>query len=67
MIGPFIGVWLVALGVAEAWVFVIGTLLIVAALFAVMQINVDLTPDEMRAKRSLLRFRFPLRFRTPRV
>jgi MFS family permease len=67
MIGPFIGVWLVALGVDEAWVFIIGTLLIAAALLAVLQIDVNLTPDEMRAKRSLLRFRFPLRFRTPRV
>jgi MFS family permease len=67
MVGPFVGVWLVSLGVSEAWVFAIGTLLVGAALIAVLQINVDLTPEEMRAKRRQLRFRFPLRFRTPRV
>jgi hypothetical protein len=54
-------------GVDEAWVFVAGTLLIAAALLVTLQINIDLTPDEMRAKRRQLRFRFPLRFRTPRV
>jgi hypothetical protein len=60
-------VLLVNLGVAEGWVFAIGTLLTAAALVTAFQIDVNLTPDEMRAKRRQLRFRFPLRFRTPRV
>jgi MFS family permease len=67
MIGPFVGVLLVNMGVGEAWVFALGTLLIGAALVAVLQININLTPEEMAAKRRQLRFRFPLRFRTPRV
>jgi MFS transporter, DHA1 family, inner membrane transport protein len=67
MIAPFLGVFLVGLGVTEAWVFGIGTLLIVVGLLAALQINVDLTPEQMRVKRRQLRFRFPLRFRTPRV
>jgi hypothetical protein len=67
VVGPFVGVLLVYWGVDETWVFALGTLLMVAALLAVMQINLNLTPDEMRAKRRQLRFRFPLRFRTPRV
>ena len=67
MIGPFVGVMLVNMGMQEGWVFAIGTLLTIAALVVTLQINVDLTPDEMRAKRGQLRFRFPLRFRTPRV
>jgi MFS family permease len=67
MIGPFVGVLLVNAGVDEAWVFAAGTVLVMTALVAAIQINVDLTPEEMRAKRRQLRFRFPLRFRTPRV
>lgn len=67
MIGPFVGVLLVNAGVHEAWVFAAGTVLVMTALVAAIQINVDLTPEEMRAKRRQLRFRFPLRFRTPRV
>jgi MFS family permease len=67
VVGPFIGVLLVYWGVDETWVFAIGTLLIVVALLVVVQINLNLTPDEMRSKRRQLRFRFPLRFRTPRV
>ena len=67
IIAPFLGVFLVGLGVTEAWIFASGTLLVVIALIVVLQINVDLTPEEMRAKRRQLRFRFPLRFRTPRV
>ena len=67
MIAPFVGVFLVGLGVTEAWVFASGTLLILLSLIAVLQINLNLTPDEMRAKRRQLRFRFPLRFRIPRA
>jgi hypothetical protein len=67
MIGPFVGVMLVNMGMSEAWVFTIGTLLVAASLVAVLQIDINLTPEEMRAKRRQLRFRFPLRFRTPRL
>lgn len=67
MIGPFVGVLLVNAGVAEGWVFAIGTLLCASSLVVALQINVNMKPEEMRAKRNLLRFRFPLRFRTPRV
>jgi MFS family permease len=67
LLGPFVGVLLVNVGVAEVWVFVSGTVLVLAALVVAMGINVDLTPEEMRDKRRQLRFRFPLRFRTPRV
>jgi MFS family permease len=66
MIGPFLGVVLVNWGVSEAWVFIAGTLLIVGSLLVAMQINVNFSLDEMRAKRGQLRFRFPLRFRAPR-
>lgn len=67
LIGPFVGVLLVNGGVNEAWVFLGGTLLVVASLVTALQINVGLTPEEMRSKRRQLRFRFPLRFRTPRL
>lgn len=67
MIGPFIGVFLVYMGVDPSWVFIAGTMMVVCSLLIALLINVDLTPDEMRAKRRLLRFRFPLRFRTPRL
>lgn len=67
MVAPFVGVLLVAQGIDAAWVFASGTLLIVVGLVVVLQIDVGLTPEEMRAKRRQLRFRFPLRFRIPRV
>ncbi len=67
IVAPFLGVFLVAAGLDAMWIFVVGTLLIVVGLLVVLQLDVDLTPEEMHVKRRQLRFRFPLRFRTPRV
>jgi MFS family permease len=67
IVTPFIGVLLVGWGMDVAWVFAIGTLLIATGLVAALQIHVELTPEQMRAKRSQLRFRWPLRFRFPRL
>ncbi len=67
IIGPFVGVFLVGWGVNIGWVFAMGTLLIALGWIVSFQINLALTPEEMRAKRQRLRFRWPLRFRIPRV
>ena len=67
IVTPFIGVLLVGLGIDVAWVFAIGTLLIAIGLVAALQIHVELTPEQMRVKRRQLRFRWPLRFRFPRI
>lgn len=67
IIAPFIGVWLVAAGVDQGVVFGMGALLIGAGWWVSSLVHVPLTPEEMRAKRARLRFRWPLRFRHPRV
>lgn len=67
MISPFIGVALIALGVGETAIFITGTLLIVLSWFILGTIRLDMTPDQMRVKRQLLRFRWPIRFRFPRA
>ena len=67
MIGPFLGVGLVHLGVTPGYVFALGTLLTLLGFWVSLQIHVDLTPEQMREKRQQLRFRWPLRFRSPRL
>jgi MFS family permease len=67
MIAPFVGVALLALGVSETAIFAIGSALIVIAWLIMGQVQIGLTPEQMRAKRQLLRFRWPIRFRFPRV
>lgn len=64
---PFIGVGLVALGVNQTTVFATGTLLIVISWFILGRVKLAMTPEQMRAKRRMLRFRWPIRFRFPRV
>jgi MFS family permease len=67
LIAPFIGVWLVHLGMTETAIFAIGTLLTLLAFVVALQIRTPLTPEQMRARRERLRFRFPLRFKFPRI
>jgi MFS transporter, DHA1 family, inner membrane transport protein len=67
MIAPFIGVGLMALGVSETAIFVTGTALVLLSAVIATQVKIGLTPEEMRAKRQMLRFRWPIRFRFPRV
>lgn len=67
LVSPFIGVGLVALGMSETSIFVIGTVLVLLSLVVALQIRVPLTPEQMRVRREQLRFRFPLRFKFPRI
>jgi hypothetical protein len=67
LVSPFIGVALVALGVDETVIFASGSALIVLSWGILGLVRIPLTPDQMRAKRQLLRFRWPLRPRVPRV
>jgi hypothetical protein len=67
LVSPFIGVALVALVVDETVVFAIGSALIVLSWGSLGLVRIPLTPDQMRAKRQLLRFRGPLRPSVPRV
>lgn len=67
LISPFIGVALVALGVSHAAIFAIGVLLILVSWFILGMVTIALTPEQMRAKRQMLRFRWPIRFRFPRA
>nr|BAG82729.1 major facilitator superfamily MFS_1 protein [uncultured bacterium] len=67
MIGPFIGVALVNLGVEQSVIFALGAGLTAVAWWVSGYIQLPLSPEEMRAKRERLRFRWPLRFRHPRV
>jgi MFS family permease len=67
MISPFIGVALVAAGVDITVLFAVGSALIVLSWFILGMVRIPLTPEEMRAKRQQLRFRWPIRFRFPRM
>ena len=67
MVGPFLGVGLVHVGVSPTYVFALGALLTLFAFWISLQIRVELTPEQMRAKRQQLRFRWPLRFKSPRL
>jgi hypothetical protein len=57
---------LVALGVHDTTIFALGSALVVLSWFILGRVHIDLTPEQMRAKRQQLRFRFPIRFRFPR-
>lgn len=67
IVSPFIGVLLVNWGVDMGIVFGLGTALTALAWWTAGYIHVPLSPEERRAKRAQLRFRWPLRFRDPRV
>lgn len=67
IVSPFIGVALVALGVNQTAVFATGALLIVLSWFILGRVKLAMSPEQMRAKRQMLRFRWPIRFRFPRV
>lgn len=66
IIGPFVGVALVNVGVDQGVIFALGALLTAMAWWVSGHVHVGLSPEEMRAKRERLRFRWPLRFRHPR-
>jgi len=61
MIAPFIGVWLLRVGVADSIIFAVGSLLILVAWLITGRIRVRPTPAG-----AALRYRWPLRFRFPR-
>jgi MFS family permease len=67
LIAPFIGVGLVALGLTQTAIFAIGTALVLLSVVVALQIRTPLTPEQMRVRREQLRFRFPLRFKFPRI
>lgn len=67
IVSPFIGVFLVQAGVEQSVVFALGAIFSLAAWWIAGYIQVALTPEQMRAKRERLRFRWPLRFRHPRL
>lgn len=67
MIAPFVGVAMVAVGIDQTTIFAAGTLLIISSWFILGWVQVPITQEEFRAKRRRLRFRWPLRFRVPRV
>lgn len=61
MITPFIGAWLLRVGVADTVIFGVGSLLILVAWWITGRIHVHPTPAD-----AALRTRWPLRFRLPR-
>ena len=61
LITPFIGAWLYRVGVPEAAIFAIGSLLILVSWWITGLIRVRPTPEG-----AALRYRWPLRFRFPR-
>ncbi len=67
LIAPFIGVALVHLGMPVTAIFAIGTVLVLLGFVVALQIRTPLTPEQMRVRREQLRFRFPLRFKFPRI
>ncbi|HXF62079.1 MAG TPA: MFS transporter, partial [Caldilineaceae bacterium] len=67
IVAPFIGVALTAVGVSETAIFAAGSALIVLSWFILGRVQIELTPEQMRAKRQQLRFRWPIRFRFPRM
>ncbi|MEX1018439.1 MAG: hypothetical protein WDZ49_02205, partial [Litorilinea sp.] len=67
MIAPFVGAGLIALGVGETAIFAAGTLLIIGSWVILGRVEIPLSTAEMRVKRRRLRFRWPVRYRFPRV
>ena len=60
-ITPFIGAWLYRVGVPEAVIFAVGSLLILVSWWITGRIRLHPTPEG-----AALRYRWPLRFRFPR-
>ncbi len=67
MIAPFIGVALIQLGVAPGAVFALGGLLVLASWLIMGAVHLAPPTGEALAQQKRLRYRWPIRFRAPRV
>jgi MFS transporter, DHA1 family, inner membrane transport protein len=67
MVAPFIGAGMVAVGLPETMIFAIGAGLVLLSWVILGRVEIPLSPEEMRVKRRQLRFRWPVRFRFPRM
>ena len=67
MIAPYIGVGLMSLGMPDTGVFILSSGLMMIAWVLFGKIQVPLPNDPAYAARQPLRYRWPIRFRAPRI
>ncbi len=67
ILAPIAGSLLLRFGVNEIVIFAVGSILIAISWFILGAVRIPSDPEERRRRRSELRFRWPLRFRYPRL
>ncbi|MEZ4640881.1 MAG: MFS transporter [Caldilineaceae bacterium] len=67
ILAPVAGSLLLRAGMTDVTIFAVGTVLVVASWFVLGGVRIPTDPDERLRRRRELRFRWPLRFRYPRI
>lgn len=67
ILAPVAGSLMLRFGINDLTIFAVGTVLIVISWFILGGVSIPSDPEERRRRRHELRFRWPLRFRYPRL